>query len=614
MIRLGWVIGALLLAGLCDRPSVVIAQQMIDEDEITDFDRDHWAYDPVVRPRVPRIPSSDWPQTEIDAFILSRLASQSLQPAARAEKTTLIRRIFWDLTGLPPTVDQVSQFVDDPRPDAYQRVVDSLLASPEYGTRWAQFWLDLARFAETDGYEHDKIRSDAWKFRDWVIAAMNDDFPYDDFVRWQIAGDQIDPSNPKANLATAFCLSGPDMPDINLVEERRHVLLNEITSTVGSVMMSLQFGCAQCHDHKYDSISQADFYRLRAFFDASIELKKNESVSVLTALTDAPPSRVMLRGDWRRRGPTVEAAFPRVLNPSDDAPDEEAGLRRSLADWLTSNSHPLTARVIVNRVWQQHFGKGLSTTPSDFGVMSDSPTHPRLLDYLADQLMQDDWSLKRLHRMIVMSSTYQTQSTRPSDESQRRHWDQALAVDPANRLLSHYPRRRLSAEAIRDGLFAVSGSLNHEMGGPGVSPPLPTEMIKTLKSGQWKQTPRVADHYRRSVYIFARRNLRYPFFATFDRPSADQPCSRRDRSTTAVQSLMLLNSDLTWDAASRLAAVVAKQSSNPQKQVDLLYQRLYARACKSDENEAAVAFLSSDATLVDLCRAMLNANEFVYVD
>lgn len=614
MIRIGFVIGLLLQASVFNRPVVVNAQETIDEDEITDFDRDHWAYDPVVRPPVPRNPASDWPQTEIDQFILSRLASESLQPAARAEKTTLIRRLCWDLTGLPPTVDQVTQFVNDPRPDAYQRLVDTLLASPEYGTRWAQFWLDLARFAETDGYEHDKVRSDAWKYRDWVIDAMNVDFPYDDFLRWQIAGDQIHPSNPDAILATAFCLSGPDMPDINLVEERRHVLLNEITSTVGSVMMSLQFGCAQCHDHKYDSISQADFYRLRAFFDSSIELQKNKSVSVLTSLTDSPPSRVMLRGDWRRQGPTVEAAYPRVLNASDHTPKEAIGLRISLADWLTSKNHPLTARVIVNRVWQQHFGTGLSTTPSDFGVMGESPTHPLLLDFLADQLMRDDWSLKRLHRMIVTSNTYQTRSTRPSDESLRRQWDQALVVDPGNRLLSHYPRRRLSAEAIRDGLFAVSGSLNYAMGGRGVSPPLPTEMIKTLKSGQWKQTASVADHYRRSVYIFARRNLRYPFFATFDRPSADQPCSRRDQSTTAVQSLMLLNSDLTWDAANRLAEVVAGGGENTQSHVSELYRRLYARACTDDEKKAAVAFLESDATLVDLCRAMLNANEFVYVD
>lgn len=607
-------ISLLLLLTVLGPTGNAVAQDEIEEDEITDFDRDHWAYDPIERHQAPGSPSSNWAQSGIDRFILSRLTAKSLQPAERAEKTTLVRRLYWDLTGLPPTVDQVNQFVNDSRPDAYQRLVDSLLASPEFGTPAAQAWLDLARFAETDGYEHDKIRSDAWKYRDWVIGAINADFPYNDFIRWQIAGDQIDPSNPDAKLATAFCLSGPDMPDINLVDERRHVLLNEITSTVGSVMMSLQFGCAQCHDHKYDAISQADFYRLRAFFDASVELKKNRSVSVLTSITDAPPSRLMVRGDWRRKGAKLKAGFPRVLNANEDVPQTDRGLRTALADWLTSPSHPLTARVIVNRVWQQHFGAGLSRTASDFGVMGDEPTHPELLDFLADDLMRNDWSLKRLHRKIVMSSTYQLRSTRPSDESQQRHWDQAQTADPENHFLSRYPRRRLGAEAIRDGLFAVSDSLNHERGGPGVSPPLPTEMLKTLLSGQWKKTSNLADHYRRSIYIFARRNLRYPFFATFDRPSADQPCARRNRSTTAVQSLMLFNSDLTWDAAGRLADQVAERQSDVQSQIVDLFMRLYSRHPTTAELATAGAFLRTDATLIDLCRAMLNSNEFVYVD
>ncbi|MCA9140462.1 MAG: DUF1549 domain-containing protein, partial [Planctomycetales bacterium] len=293
----------------------------IEEAEITSSDRDHWSYRPIVRPSIPHVKDSQWPSTPIDRFILARLENQSLRPAPAANATTLVRRLYWDLTGLPPTIDQIQSFVDDSSDDAYQRLVDELLASPEFGKRWGQVWLDLARYADTDGYEHDKVRDQAWKYRDWVIEAINDDLPYSDFVGWQIAGDELagagnSSDHSPQSLATAFCVSGPDMPDINSMDERRHVLLNEITSTVGSVMLGLQFGCAQCHDHKYDAISQADFYRLRAFFDSSIELKKNQSVSVLASHKDYPQTHLMIRGDWRRTGPPVEPAFPRVANLS----------------------------------------------------------------------------------------------------------------------------------------------------------------------------------------------------------------------------------------------------------------------------------------------------------
>ncbi|WP_372896029.1 DUF1549 and DUF1553 domain-containing protein [Stieleria sp.] len=586
----------------------------IEEDEISDFDRDHWAYDPIVRPAVPVVVQTDWPRTGIDRFILARLEKDSLQPAPPADRPSLIRRLCWDLTGLPPTVDQVQDFVNDPRPDAYSRLVDSLLASPEFGKRWGQFWLDLARYADTDGYEHDKIRDQAWKYRDWVIDAINRDMPYDTFIRWQLAGDQVESGGEQATLATAFCLSGPDMPDINSMDERRHVLLNEITSTVGAVMLGLQFGCAQCHDHKYDAISQADFYRLRAFFDSAIRLEQNKSVSVLASHRDYPQTHLMIRGDWRRPGAPLEPAFPRVINDAGTVPSPDASPRTELADWMTDRSNPLTARVIVNRIWQQHFGTGLTATPSDFGVMGDSPTHPELLDYLSDELIREDWSTKRIHRMIVMSSVYRVSGTRPKQGSDRESWDRALAADPDNQLLSRFPRRRLDAEAIRDGLLAVSESLNHEMGGPGVRPALPVEMVKTLKSGQWKETPSKADHERRSIYIFARRNLRFPFFATFDRPTADQPCARRNQSTTAIQSLVLLNSAFVMKTSQRLASVVSAGQPDLRSQIDSLYMRLYSRHPDGEEVTNATEFLASGATLKDLCRAMLNSNEFLYVD
>ncbi len=552
----------------------------IEEIPIDDFDRDHWAFRPVVPPQFPRVDQTEWPRTSIDLFILARLEANSLEPASMAPRETLIRRLSFDLTGLPPTPQQLDAFLLDTHPGAYRRLVDRLLASPEYGRRWGQYWLDLARFAETDGFEHDKIRPTAWRYRDWVIAALNDDLPYDQFVTMQLAGDVVRPGDAEATIATAFCLSGPDMPDINSQQERKHVLMNEVTSTVGAALFSLQMGCAQCHDHKYDAISQADFYRLRAFFDPAVKVKNNQSVTTLdrNAATNVR-SHLFLRGDWRRPGARVDAAFPRIANPTGQAvrSDRPGDQRLDLARWLTDRAHPLTSRTIVNRVWQHHFGRGLSSTPSDFGVMGQEPTHPKLLDHLAAQLVARGWSLKDLHREIVLSAVYQTRSHAPDNELQQIRWLEAIRVDPENRLLARFPRRRLDAESIRDAMLAASGSLNHEAGGPGVSPPLPRELIQTLKAGQWKTSPREADHYRRSIYIFARRNLRYPLFATFDRPAANCSCAVRHESTTPVQSLLLMNSKLTLDAAARLASLVSRDHADFEAQSVAIYRRVLAR-------------------------------------
>jgi hypothetical protein len=613
--------------------------QQIEETPIDRFDRDHWSFRSIEQPVVPAAERDTWPRTAIDQFVLTRIEAESLVPAQQADRETLIRRLCFDLTGLPPATAQLDAFLRDNRPDAYTRLVDSLLASPEFGRRWAQYWLDLARFAETDGFEHDKIRPDAWEYRDWVIDAINNDMPYDQFVRWQIAGDVLAPdeSHRDGKIATAFCLAGPDMPDINSQQERKHVLMNEITSTVGAVFFSLQIGCAQCHDHKYDAISQADFYRLRAFFESAVLLKKNQSVTTLSPAADAAAtSQLMIRGDWRRAGPALVAAFPRIADPGQSAVDgEDPGQRRAqLARWLTQPDHPLVPRTIVNRVWQHHFGRGLSATPSDFGVMGDEPTHPELLDFLARRLIDRHWSLKDLHREIVLSSVYRMRSGQPpATAADRREelerWQAGVEKDPENRLLSRFPRRRLDAESLRDALLAVSGTLNYQGGGPGVQPPLPPEMVKTLKSGQWKVSEQVADHFRRSVYIFARRNLRYPFFATFDRPAANASCAARQPSTTAVQSLLLFNSSATLDAARRLADTVARiEPSSDSGRCHEIYRRLFSRSPGKDELLQCIGFLDHQSALlrgegreeadreawVDLCRALLNSNEFLYVD
>jgi hypothetical protein len=419
------------------------------------------------------------------------------------------------------------------------------------------------------------------------------------------------------------------MPDINSQVERKHVLLNEVTSTVGAVLLSLQMGCAQCHDHKYDAISQADFYRLRAFFDPAVKLKNNRSVTTLDREADPEAtSHLLVRGDWRRLGPQVSAAFPRIANPNQDRvhSTRRGDQRLDLARWLTDPSHPLTARSIVNRVWQFHFGRGLSSTPSDFGVMGGEPTHPQLLDYLAWRLITRQWSLKDLHRQIVLSSVYRTRGSR--GDGSASDWAAAIELDPENRWLARFPRRRLDAESIRDAMLASSGALNHEAGGPGVSPPLPQELIQTLKAGQWKTSPRTADHFRRSIYIFARRNLRYPMFATFDRPAANCSCAVRHPSTTPIQSLLLLNSRFTLDAAQRLSGIVSGKHADLAAQSAAVYRRVLSRDPDAEERRQCVQFLQQQsallkqdghddpdrAALTDLCRAIFNSNLFLYID
>ncbi len=605
-----------------------------DELQIDDVDRGHWAYQTITDPLIPNMGISNWPRTTIDQFILSRLHSESLSPVGPADRATLIRRLSFDLTGMPPTPSELSHFLSDVRPDSYQRLVERLLASPHYGRRWGQHWLDLARFAETDGYEHDKVRPNAWRYRDWIIDALNQDMGYDQFVTLQLAGDIPQASQqPSSRIATAFGLSGPDMPDINSQKERKHVLMNEMTSTIGSTLLSLQIGCSQCHDHKYDAISQGDFYRLRAFFDRELKLANQQSVNTLSA--DADPdatSQVHPRGDWREEGPKVSAAFPRIANRSDTQVTTAVHPRLQLAQWLTDRSQPLTARSIVNRVWQYHFGTGLSSTPSDFGVMGEEPSHPKLLDHLASRLMNHEWSLKDLHRQIVLSATYQTQSRPAADGKNARDlqaWQDAKQTDPSNRLLARFPRRRLDAESIRDAILLACGALNHEAGGPGISPPLPQELVKTLKRGQWKTSPRTSDHHRRSIYIFARRNLRYPLFATFDRPAANCSCAMRVPSTTAIQSLLLMNSSFTLEASRQLATLCFHLHPGDQEsQIHELYQRILSRAPNPQEQIDCIDFLSNQTQLLrqqgepqpamtavmDLCRAMFNCNEFLYID
>ena len=594
------------------------------EPAITESDRDHWSLKLRQSIELPATESKDWQRNPIDAFIAVELETRGLTPQPTADRRTLIRRVTLNLTGLPPTSDEVKAFIADESATAYESLVDRLLSSSAYGEHAAQYWLDLARFAETDGFEHDHVRPNAWRYRDWVINALNADMPYDQFIRLQIAGDLLQPDNEAAAIATQFCVSGPDMPDINSQDERRHTLLNEMTSTVGEVILGLQIGCAQCHDHKYDPISQADFYRMRAIFEPAISLKKNASVAELKEQASYKlASHVMIRGDFRRPGMEVAPNGLRVLESEslhfETSPQKNSdGRRIALANWLTHSHNPLTARVIVNRIWQQHFGRGLSESPSDFGVMGMEPSHPQLLDWLANWFVENGWRIKQLHRLILTSATYRQRSRLPNDASvvAAAAWELALERDPDVLWLSRFPRQRLSGEVIRDAMLSLAGILNRKTGGPGVRPPLPAELRSTLLKNQWNVTEDTSEHNRRSIYVFARRNLRFPIFEAFDRPAANQSCSRRNVSTTAPQALHLLNSEFSFRMAELVANRILKSTAASDQQLKEAFALVLNRSPATDEFTNARQFLtdSGDDALTQLCLALLNSNEFVFAD
>jgi hypothetical protein len=692
-------------------------------------DRAHWAFVPPKRVEPPAVKEAGWIRNVIDSFVLARLETEGLTHAPEADRQTLLRRLSFDLIGLPPTPEEVAAFVADQSATAYESQVDRLLASPHYGERQAQHWLDLARYADTDGFEYDEARPDAWRYRDWVVNAFNADMPYNRFVSLQIAGDELEPDEPDAVVATGFNRCYPDMVDLNDQGLRRQNALDDIAETVSLTFLGLTMGCARCHDHKFDPISQVDFYRLQAFFtparfrddypilapedrsalEAKVERWKQamaetqaqvlkleaparsklapgrppgiddqviaawekdpddrltEEVALVfeAALKDKrvkekalveslgpeekrhrvellaeldlrtktkpvasrmarviveagpkpSPTYLRRRGDFSLQGPEVQPGFPAVLCSSE--PDVQplprsSGRRTSLAAWLTRPDHPLTTRVVVNRLWQEHFGRGLVATPSDFGVMGEAPSHPELLDRLALELIERGWSLKAIHRLIVTSATYRQSSKRLEAEAQ---------ADPDNRLLWRHGRRRLDGEAIRDALLAVSGHLNQAIGGPCVFPELPAELTKLSSKGKiWPVSPRHEDRDRRSLYVFTRRNLRYPFFEAFDRPDTNASCPKRAVTTIAPQALSLLNGKLAVDSARGLAERVARESGpETSARVDRAYKLTLGRGPDAAERDLALAFLDGGAegSLADFCLALLNVNEFVYVD
>lgn len=676
-----------------DGPTEIPAssETALEETPIGDSDREHWSFRPLSMPAVPvnsgqsgqsenaaadgkpadgkpaddnpgqrvaKLAGGAQPLGAIDSFISVQLRKLGLDLAPEAEPGHLFRRLTLDLTGLPPAPDALARFEEQAAeaPDAYLRAVDRLLASPALGEHAAQSWLDLARFAETDGFEHDKVRPDAWRYRNWVIDALNNDLPYDQFMRLQVAGDLIDPAG--GDVATMFCLAGPDMPDINDQQERRHNLLNEMTGTVGSVLLGLQLGCAACHDHKYDPLSQADFYRLRGVLETGVaELKRDKPWVMMQEQSDPPPAYLYQRGDHRRPSVVLTRSVPRIASaePTVQAIAAADHPRLAFADWLSSDENPLPARTMANRLWQLHFGRGLAATPSDLGLVGIEPTHGELLDWLACQLKEGQWSLKRLRRQILLSATYRQASLPPAAEvtgapalASQGEGGSTFALrlerDPENRAYSRYPRRRLTGEMLRDALLSTAGWLDRRAGGKSVMPPLPSELVSTLLPGQWKTSADPADHCRRSIYVFARRNLRYPIFETFDRPDAGASCPQRGQSVTATQSLLLLNSEFSLDIAAALADQALEHvdganeraservdqpgvdgvshspaaHSRQGRLAEFLWQRVLARRPTAMEYELLKSTLGeSDQErrgLVTAALALLNCNEFVIID
>jgi hypothetical protein len=617
---------------------------------ITAEDRRYWAFQPVRSPAVPALSGARHP---IDAFIRQKLAEKGLSAAPPAGRRELIRRVTFDLIGLPPAPEEVDAFVADARPDAYERLIDRLLASPQYGERWGRHWLDVVRFAQTNGYERDHEKPNAWRYRDYVIRALNQDKPYDQFVREQLAGDELDAVTDDALTATAFFRLGvwDDEPDDKRQAEFDE--LDDMLATTSNAFLGLTLGCARCHDHKFDPVGQDDYYSMLAFLrnirPYADYVKRDPSKSAMANLRSggqtlcvrefgAEPltTQVLIRGSAASPGKAVQPQFIRVLCPSDAAarpappvaaPNRQTtGLRRELAEWIASPANPMTARVLVNRLWHYHFGRGIVATPNDFGKTGMSPSHPELLDWLAADLVHGGWRLKRLHRLILTSDTYQLSS--------RIDNTRAVQIDPDNTLLWRQNLHRLEAEAVRDTILAVSGRLNPKMGGRGIFPTLPKEVLDTQsKPGYgWDNQMSKDEQARRSVYIFVKRTLGVPLLDVLDFASPDSSQAKRSVTTIAPQALILLNGEFVQEQATAFADRLIKEGGrHPEANIRRMFRLAVARLPTAEEEKIAQAYLqrmqdsvraSQKLTaderyrqgLVLLCKVALNLNELIYVD
>jgi hypothetical protein len=718
--------------------------------------RNYWAFQKPARPSPPvtnRHP--------IDAFLAQTLEQRGLKAAPTADPVTLIRRAYLDLVGLPPSPDEVNAFVNDRSANAWEKVIDRLLASPHYGERWGRHWLDVARYADSNGFEHDFDRPNAWRYRDYVIQSFNNDKPYDVFLREQIAGDEIDHVTHDSLIATGFLRNyakvgyrEKDNPEF------RYEYLDDMIATIGRGVLGLTVQCARCHNHKFDPILQKDYYKLQASLFGyvevdhpltppaeaaayqtkladvaarlsdlrmkiaiverpyrevllaekykrfppnvqaaigipesqrtpgqvllanqvirtvsvasadidrimkpddlaekqrlverakAIEKERPAPIPVAMGITDgdyrftpdgpgdepapgkgikqeavdgtflhkgpgryaAPPSYFLIRGDVNSRGPVMQPGFVTVVTSGDPPvalpPDDgrTSGRRRALAEWLVSPDNPLTARVMVNRIWSHHFGRGIVATLDNFGKMGEAPTHPELLDWLATEFVGRGWSIKQMHRLMMTSEAYcqSSQFTEPGN----------IERDSQNRYLWRFPMQRLDAETIRDSILAVSGALNREIGGPAVFPALQPEVLEQMKLGIWRNDKDGPTVWRRSVYIYRKRGLPFPMLAAFDLPDQNFSCGARAVSTVPTQALLLLNNEFVIRQAQLFAERIREsQPGDQNRQIDLAYRLAFGRSPDASERTVALEYLGKHS-LDGLAHVLLNTNEFVYL-
>jgi len=553
---------------------------------------EHWSFQPVKRPQVPESACKH----PIDAFVFGKH-----EPLPQAAPMALLRRIHLDLTGLPPTI------AEQERRLSREAVIDDLLTRPEYGERWARHWLDVVRYADSNGYERDAEKPFVWRYRDYVIEALNKDKPFDSFVTEQIAGDELPDKSLETHIATGFLRLGhwDDEPADPAAD--RYDQLDDIVSTTGQAFLGLTIGCARCHDHKFEPLATRDYYSLVAVFnplqrptkgrtELTVPVEGTEIYTWREPSMKAPETHVLVRGSPTRFGDLVEPAVPAILAKQQHAfpkPTDKTTQRRlGLAQWIASTNNPLTARVIVNRVWQQHFGQGLVTTANDFGLMGATPSHPELLDWLAYWFMHDaNWSLKKLHRLILTS----------------RAWQSAKSPDALMRY------RRLEVEAIRDSMLAVSGQLNPKRFGPAMKPGIPKAALEanTDKEKVWQASDE-REASRRSIYAFIKRGLVVPMLETLDLADTVSSCPQRQVTTVAPQALSLFNGDFVNQQAKHFAARLKREAGDdPVKQITLAWRLALCREPTADEEAKMQAFIREES-LEQACRVILNLNEFVY--
>ncbi len=611
--------------------------------------RDWWSLQPVRRPPVPSPGSGPTSGNPIDAFIRARLEHAGWEPAPEADRRTLLRRLHHDLTGLPPSWEQLEAFLADPSPDAYEEVVDRLLDSPQFGERWARHWLDVARYAETSGYERDQPKPHVWKYRDWVVQAINEDKPFDRFVLEQLAGDELPDADDSTWIATGFLRLGTWNDEPNDPQEYQYERLEDLVHATSTAFLGITVKCARCHDHKFDPVTQMDYHRMAAAFWAGYvqpgqgvlggpdPARLGREVLAWTDVSaDPKPLRFLKKGDPNRPGEVVEPgqlSMVPALNRAVPPPPPGSATthrRRHLAAWIADPANPLTPRVWVNRLWLHHFGQGLVRSPDNFGFTGDAPTHPELLDWLASELVRQGWRSKPIHKLMVMSATYRQSSIHP----RRAVYEDR---DAGNRLWWRAERRRMDAEALRDALLMVGGGLDlTRAGGPSFAPVIGADALEglSMKDQAWKASP-VEEQGRRSLYLFTKRSLLPPFATVFDFPDTTLPCGQRDVSVVAPQALALLNNAFVHEQSAGLTRRVAAGATSAGERIRLAWRLALGRDPTPAEAGDARGFLaratsrvrlerSRDAqppvhppemqALAALCHVLLNTNEFLYVD